>query len=85
MIPKALLQKLCQRLGWKAPKYAKLSEKDGQFLYSLSILRTAVGRGKSHMAGGLITLRLPDQCEPFGSVEVNYCMLTVILLHASGS
>ncbi|KAH7671164.1 RNA helicase protein [Dioscorea alata] len=69
MIPKALLQKLCQRLGWKAPKYAKLSEKDGQFLYSMSILRTAVGRGKSHMAGGLITLRLPDQCEPFGSVE----------------
>ncbi|KAJ0973246.1 hypothetical protein J5N97_021205 [Dioscorea zingiberensis] len=69
MVPKALLQKLCQRLGWETPKYSKLSEMERKFLYSVSILRTAMGRGKSRKAGGLITLHLPDQYEPSGSVE----------------
>ncbi|CAA7396962.1 unnamed protein product [Spirodela intermedia] len=65
--PKAILQKICQHLGWEAPKYTKLSEKESKYLYSVNILRAATGRGKSRNAGGLITLHLPNQ--DFGSVE----------------
>ncbi|KAJ6852893.1 DExH-box ATP-dependent RNA helicase DExH7, chloroplastic-like [Iris pallida] len=68
-IPKAFLQKLCQRLGWEAPKYSKLFEKENKYIYSVSILRKATGRGKSRQAGGLITLQLPDQDEACDSVE----------------
>nr|XP_019708452.1 DExH-box ATP-dependent RNA helicase DExH7, chloroplastic isoform X2 [Elaeis guineensis] len=68
-IPKAILQKLCQKLGWEPPKYGKLSEKGDKFLYSVSVLRTATGRGKSRKAGGLITIQPPNLDEAFGFVE----------------
>ncbi|XP_072970121.1 DExH-box ATP-dependent RNA helicase DExH7, chloroplastic isoform X2 [Typha angustifolia] len=68
-LPKAVLQKLCQRLSWEAPKYSKLSEKDDKFTYAVRILRGTTGRGKSRKAGGLTTIQLPDQEEAFGSVE----------------
>ncbi|OAY64742.1 ATP-dependent RNA helicase Dhx29 [Ananas comosus] len=70
-IPKAVLQKLCQRLGWEAPKYSKLSEKDNKFVYAVSILRGASGRGKSRKAGGFTTMQLPDHDETFESIEVS--------------
>lgn len=69
-IPKAVLQKLCQKLGWEPPKYAKLSGKEDTFQYSVSILRTARGRGKSRKAGGLISIKFPDNGESSKSVEV---------------
>ncbi|XP_078435192.1 RNA helicase family protein isoform X2 [Wolffia australiana] len=65
--PKALLQKICQHLGWDAPKYAKILEKERKYAYSVNILRTAMGRGKSRKAGGLITFHLANQ--EFTSVE----------------
>ncbi|XP_042415652.1 DExH-box ATP-dependent RNA helicase DExH7, chloroplastic-like isoform X3 [Zingiber officinale] len=68
-IPKAVLQKLCQKLGWEPPKYAKLSGKEDKFQYSVSILRTARGRGKSRKAGGLISIQFPDNGESSKSVE----------------
>nr|XP_018683578.1 PREDICTED: DExH-box ATP-dependent RNA helicase DExH7, chloroplastic isoform X1 [Musa acuminata subsp. malaccensis]XP_018683579.1 PREDICTED: DExH-box ATP-dependent RNA helicase DExH7, chloroplastic isoform X1 [Musa acuminata subsp. malaccensis] len=69
-IPKAVLQKLCQKLGWEPPKYSKLSGKEDKFLYAVSILRSASGRGKSRNAGGLISIQLPNGGESFKSVEV---------------
>ncbi|XP_065043711.1 DExH-box ATP-dependent RNA helicase DExH7, chloroplastic isoform X2 [Musa acuminata AAA Group] len=68
-IPKAVLQKLCQKLGWEPPKYSKLSGKEDKFLYAVSILRSASGRGKSRNAGGLISIQLPNGGESFKSVE----------------
>ncbi|MQL78258.1 hypothetical protein Taro_010681 [Colocasia esculenta] len=68
-IPKSVLQKVCQQLGWEAPKYNKLSERESKCLYSVSILRTTTGRGKSRKVGGLITLQLSDQDQSLGSVE----------------
>ncbi|WOL11159.1 DExH-box ATP-dependent RNA helicase DExH7, chloroplastic isoform X3 [Canna indica] len=68
-IPKAVLQKLCQKLGWEPPKYTKLSGKEDKFLYAVSILRTASGRGKSRKAGGLVSIQLPNDGESSESVE----------------
>jgi ATP-dependent RNA helicase DHX29 len=34
-------------------------------------LRKASGRGKNRKAGGLVTLKLPDQNEAFESAEVS--------------
>ncbi|KAJ8476961.1 hypothetical protein OPV22_020688 [Ensete ventricosum] len=68
-IPKAVLQKLCQKLGWEPPKYIKLSGKEDKFLYAVSILRSASGRGKSRNAGGLISIQLPNDGESFKFVE----------------
>ncbi|KAL6650601.1 hypothetical protein ACP70R_009526 [Stipagrostis hirtigluma subsp. patula] len=67
--PKAVLQKFCQKLGWEAPKYSKISEKDGKFVYAVNVLRGATGRGKSRKAGGLTKIQLPEQDEEYGSVE----------------
>lgn len=69
---------MCQKLGWEAPKYSKLSEKDDKFLYSVSVLRTATGRGKSRKAGGLITIQLPNLDETFGFVEVQTLIQMII-------
>ncbi|KAK4401986.1 DExH-box ATP-dependent RNA helicase DExH7, chloroplastic [Sesamum angolense] len=43
-IPKAFLHQLCQRSGWEAPKYDKVSGKGHNSGYSISILRKASGR-----------------------------------------
>ncbi|KAJ8755628.1 hypothetical protein K2173_022223 [Erythroxylum novogranatense] len=68
-IPKAVLQQLCQKSGWEAPKFSKILEKGRGFSYTISILRKASGRGKSRKAGGLVTIQLPDQDETFVSTE----------------
>ncbi|XP_020527145.1 DExH-box ATP-dependent RNA helicase DExH7, chloroplastic isoform X1 [Amborella trichopoda] len=68
-IPKAVLQQQCQKLGWGAPKYNKLSGSENEFRYSVSVLRTATGRGKNRKAGGLITFEFPNQDEAFESAE----------------
>ncbi|KAI3977610.1 hypothetical protein MKX01_000523, partial [Papaver californicum] len=68
-LPKAVLHQLCQRLGWDAPKFKKLTGKVGRYSYAASLLRTASGRGKSRKAGGLITLQLPDPEESFESAQ----------------
>ncbi|XP_062225671.1 DExH-box ATP-dependent RNA helicase DExH7, chloroplastic isoform X2 [Phragmites australis] len=68
-MPKAILQKFCQKLGWEAPKYSKISEKDGKFVYAVNVLRGATGRGKSRKAGGLTKILLPELDEEYGSVE----------------
>lgn len=79
-IPKAVLQKLCQRLGWEAPKYSKLSEKDNKFVYAVSILRGASGRGKSRNAGGFTTIQLPDHDETFEAIEVRTLVPYLLVL-----
>ncbi|KAF8411855.1 hypothetical protein HHK36_004414 [Tetracentron sinense] len=68
-IPKAVLHQLCQRFGWEAPKFNKVTGKENRFFYAVSVLRTASGRGKSRKTGGLITLQLPDENETFESAE----------------
>ncbi|KAF8714746.1 hypothetical protein HU200_027269 [Digitaria exilis] len=68
-MPKAILQKFCQKLGWEAPKYSKISEKDRKFIYVVNVLRGATGRGKSRKAGGLTKIQLPEIDEEYGSVE----------------
>jgi len=68
-MPKAVLQKFCQKLGWEAPKYNKISERDGKFVYSVNVLRGATGRGKSRKAGGLTKIQLPELDEEYGSVQ----------------
>ncbi|KAG8082024.1 hypothetical protein GUJ93_ZPchr0014g47167 [Zizania palustris] len=68
-MPKAVLQKFCQKLGWEAPKYSKISEKDGKFIYAVNILRGSTGRGKSRKAGGLTKIELPEQDKEHVSVE----------------
>jgi len=68
-MPKAVLQKFCQRLGWEAPKYTKVSEKGGKFVYAVNVLRGATGRGKSRKAGGLTKIQLPEIDEEYGSFE----------------
>ncbi|KAL0357191.1 UNVERIFIED_CONTAM: DExH-box ATP-dependent RNA helicase DExH7, chloroplastic [Sesamum calycinum] len=68
-IPKAFLHQLCQRSGWEAPKYDKVSGKGHNSGYSISILRKASGRGKSRKAGGLTTIQLPSQDESFNTPE----------------
>ena len=79
-MPKAVLQKFCQRLGWEAPKYSKISEKGGKFVYAVNILRGATGRGKSRKAGGLTKIQLPEIDEEYGSVEVTFLLLCMIRL-----
>ncbi|CAD6263671.1 unnamed protein product [Miscanthus lutarioriparius] len=68
-MPKAVLQKFCQKLGWEAPKYNKISERDGKFVYSVDVLRGATGRGKSRKAGGLTKIQLPELDEEYGFVQ----------------
>ncbi|KAI3917902.1 hypothetical protein MKW98_000136 [Papaver atlanticum] len=80
-LPKAVLHQLCQRLGWDAPKYKKLTGKVGRYSYAASVLRTASGRGKSRKAGGLITLQLPDPEESFESAEDAQNRVATFVLH----
>ncbi|XP_076959181.1 DExH-box ATP-dependent RNA helicase DExH7, chloroplastic-like [Bidens hawaiensis] len=43
-IPKAILQLLCQRSGWEAPKYNKVQGTRDRSSYSVSVIRKASGR-----------------------------------------
>jgi len=76
-MPKAVLQKFCQKLGWEAPKYNKISERDGKFVYSVDVLRGAAGRGKSRKAGGLTKIQLPELDEEYGFVQVTTFSVTL--------
>ncbi|XP_049932027.1 DExH-box ATP-dependent RNA helicase DExH7, chloroplastic isoform X3 [Nymphaea colorata] len=67
--PKALLHQQCQKIGWEAPKYSKISAKENMYCYNVSVLRKATGRGKNRKVGGLITFNFPDQDRGFDSVE----------------
>ncbi|GFY88556.1 RNA helicase family protein [Actinidia rufa] len=68
-IPKAVLQQLCHKSGWEAPKYNKVLGKENNSSYAVSILRKASGRGKSRKAGGLVTIQLPSHVQPSESPE----------------
>ncbi|XP_047333624.1 DExH-box ATP-dependent RNA helicase DExH7, chloroplastic [Impatiens glandulifera] len=59
-IPKAVLQQLCQKSEWEAPKYNKVLGKKNNFSYTVSVLRKGAGRGKNRKSGGLVTVQLPD-------------------------
>ncbi|KAL6964433.1 RNA helicase [Sarracenia purpurea var. burkii] len=68
-IPKAVLQQLCKKSGWEAPRYNKVLGEEGNYSYAVSIVRKASGRGKSRKAGGLVTLQLPSHVETSESSE----------------
>ncbi|KFK40919.1 hypothetical protein AALP_AA2G060200 [Arabis alpina] len=68
-IPKAFLHQLCQKSGWEAPKFNKVTGEGSNFSYTLSIMRKSSGFGKSRQAGGLVTIKLPHQVEDFESIE----------------
>ncbi|XP_028113069.1 DExH-box ATP-dependent RNA helicase DExH7, chloroplastic isoform X2 [Camellia sinensis] len=80
-IPKAVLQQLCQKSGWEAPKYNKVLGKENNSSYAISILRKASGRGKSRKAGGLVTLQLPSQDETSESAEDAQNRVAAFALH----
>ncbi|KAL7205791.1 hypothetical protein ACSBR2_018665 [Camellia fascicularis] len=80
-IPKAVLQQLCQKSGWEAPKYNKILGKENNSSYAISILRKASGRGKSRKAGGLVTLQLPSQDETSESAEDAQNRVAAFALH----
>ncbi|XP_057861727.2 DExH-box ATP-dependent RNA helicase DExH7, chloroplastic isoform X2 [Cryptomeria japonica] len=67
--PKAVLQQQCQKCGWGAPKYEKISGRGNAYSYSLNILRPTTGRGKNRKVGGPITFQLSDQETVFESVD----------------
>ncbi|KAK4491260.1 hypothetical protein RD792_001996 [Penstemon davidsonii] len=80
-IPKAVLQQLCQRLGWEAPKYDKVLGKGHNSGYSVSVLRKASGRGKSRKPGGLTTIQLPIQDKSFDTPEDAQNRVAAYALH----
>ncbi|XP_018457664.2 LOW QUALITY PROTEIN: DExH-box ATP-dependent RNA helicase DExH7, chloroplastic [Raphanus sativus] len=80
-VPKAFLHQLCQRSGWEAPKFNKVTGEGRKISYTVSILRKASGRGKSRQAGGLVTLQLPDQDENFESIEDAQNRVAAFALH----
>ncbi|KFK40917.1 hypothetical protein AALP_AA2G060100 [Arabis alpina] len=80
-IPKAFLHQLCQRSGWEAPKFNKVTAEGRNFSYNVSILRKASGRGKSRQAGGLVTLQLPHQDADFESIEDAQNRVAAFALH----
>lgn len=67
--PKAILQQQCQKSGWGAPKYEKISGRGNAFSYSLSIIRPTTGRGKNKKVGGLLNFQFPDPDYVFESVD----------------
>lgn len=79
-VPKAILHQLCQKSGWEAPKFNKILGRGKSFSYTVSILRKASGRGKNRKAGGLVTLKLPDQNEIFESAEVSDSYARIMIL-----
>ncbi|KAK4438352.1 DExH-box ATP-dependent RNA helicase DExH7, chloroplastic [Sesamum alatum] len=81
-IPKAFLHQLCQRSGWEAPKYDKVSGKGNNSGYSISVLRKASGRGKSRKAGGLTTIELPSHDESFNTPEDAQNRVAAYALHS---
>ncbi|KAL3843675.1 hypothetical protein ACJIZ3_001078 [Penstemon smallii] len=80
-IPKAVLQQLCQRLGWEAPKYDKVLGKGHNSGYCVSVLRKASGRGKSRKPGGLTTIQLPIQDKSFDTPEDAQNRVAAYALH----
>ncbi|XP_055816324.1 DExH-box ATP-dependent RNA helicase DExH7, chloroplastic-like isoform X1 [Solanum dulcamara] len=80
-IPKAFLHQLCQRLGWEAPKYAKIPGKGNISSYSISIMRKASGRGKSRKAGGLVTIELPSHDHASSTAEDAQNRVAAYALH----
>ncbi|XP_057764372.1 DExH-box ATP-dependent RNA helicase DExH7, chloroplastic-like isoform X1 [Salvia miltiorrhiza] len=80
-IPKAVLHQLCQRSGWDAPKYDKVSGKGSSSGYSISVLQKARGRGKSRIAGGLTTIQLPRQDEILNTPEDAQNRVAAYALH----
>ncbi|KAI4375529.1 hypothetical protein MLD38_013387 [Melastoma candidum] len=80
-IPKAVLQQLCQRSGWEAPKFDKVLDKGKSFAYTVNVIRKASGRGKSRKAGGLTTIRLPDRDENSRSAEDGQNKVAAFALH----
>lgn len=67
--PKAILQQQCQKSGWGAPKYEKISGRGNSFSYSLSIIRPTTGRGKNKKVGGLLNFQFPDPDYVFESAD----------------
>ncbi|RID44875.1 hypothetical protein BRARA_I01640 [Brassica rapa] len=80
-VPKAFLHQLCQRSGWDAPKFNKVTGEGRKISYTVSILRKASGRGKSRQAGGLVTFQLPHQDEVFESIEDAQNRVAAFALH----
>ncbi|MFS7919697.1 putative RNA helicase [Helianthus anomalus] len=68
-IPKAILQLLCQRSGWEAPKYNKVQGTRDGSSYTVNVIRKASGRGKNRKVGGLTTIQLPTPGEAFETAE----------------
>jgi hypothetical protein len=68
--PKAVLQQHCQKNGWAAPKYEKLSTRVKLYGYTVTVTRPTVGRGKNKIVGGPVLCKLPQE-ENFESISVS--------------
>ncbi|KAG7585353.1 Helicase C-terminal [Arabidopsis thaliana x Arabidopsis arenosa] len=80
-IPKALLHQLCQRSGWVAPKFNKVTGEGSNFSYTISVMRKSSGFGKSRQAGGLVTIQLPHHVEDFKSIQDAQNRVAAFALH----
>ncbi|CAM6089460.1 unnamed protein product [Calypogeia fissa] len=67
--PKAVLQQHCQKNGWAAPKYEKLSTKGKLYAYTVTVTRPTVGRGKNKIVGGPVLCKLPEKEDYFESIS----------------
>ncbi|KAG7588375.1 Helicase superfamily 1/2 ATP-binding domain [Arabidopsis suecica] len=80
-IPKALLHQLCQRAGWIAPKFNKVTGEGSNLSYTISVMRKSSGFGKSRQAGGLVAIQLPHQVEDFKSIQDAQNRVAAFALH----
>ncbi|KAG2302509.1 hypothetical protein Bca52824_031160 [Brassica carinata] len=69
-VPKAFLHQLCQRSGWDAPKFNKVTGEGKKISYTVSVL-----------PGGLVTLQLPHSDEVFESIEDAQNRVAAFALH----
>ncbi|CAH2047186.1 unnamed protein product [Thlaspi arvense] len=80
-IPKAILHQLCQKSGWEAPKFNKVTGEENNISYTISVMCKSSGCGKTREAGGLVTIKLPHQVEDFESIEDAQNRVAAFALH----
>lgn len=81
--PKAVLQQHCQKNGWAAPKYEKLSTLGKLYAYTVTVTRPTVGRGKNKIVGGPVLCKLPEKEDYFESISVSTNQISISYVRES--
>ncbi|XP_024004322.1 DExH-box ATP-dependent RNA helicase DExH4, chloroplastic [Eutrema salsugineum] len=80
-IPKAILHQLCQKSGWEAPRFNKVTGEGSSFSYTITVMVKSSGCCKSRQAGDLVTLKLPHQAKDCESIEDAQNRVAAFALH----